>query len=104
MLSFMSKSIIAILFVVLSIGCINETAAQPLTQFIKVIVAPDHTDWTYKPGEKVKFTITVMQNGNVLKNAVVKYEIGPEKMEPVKTDSLKIVSGTITVEGGTLKS
>lgn len=78
--------------------------AQPAEQFIKVIVAPDHTDWTYKPGEKVKFTITVLQSGNVLKNAVVKYEIGPEKMEPEKKDSLRLASGTLTVDGGTMKT
>lgn len=78
--------------------------AQPSESFIKVMVAPDHTDWTYKPGEKVKFTITVLQSGNVLKNAVVKYEIGPEKMEPEKKDSLRLANGTLAVDGGTMKT
>lgn len=77
--------------------------AQPAEQLIKVVVAPDHTDWTYKPGEKVKFTITVLQSGNVLKNAVVKYEIGPEKMEPVKRDSLSVAAGILNIDGGTMK-
>jgi hypothetical protein len=67
---------------------INVCFAQPAEQFIKVIVAPDHPDWTYAPGEKVKFNITILQNGNALKNTVVKYETGPEKMDPVKKDSL----------------
>lgn len=26
--------------------------AQPAEQFVKVIVAPDQADWTYKTGEK----------------------------------------------------
>jgi cephalosporin-C deacetylase len=83
--------------------CIDFSQAQPAEQIIKVLVAPDHTDWTYKPGEKVKFTITVLQSRNVLKNAMVKYEVGPEKMEPTKKDSLSVGNGTLSVDGGTMK-
>ena len=72
---------------------INFSNAQPAEQFIKVVVAPDHSDWTYKTGENIKFTITVLQNGNILKNAVVKYETGPEKMEAQKKDSLLLPNG-----------
>ncbi|MEP7372213.1 MAG: acetylxylan esterase [Chitinophagaceae bacterium] len=82
----------------------NFCSAQPMEQFIKVIVAPDHTDWTYTPGEKVKFNITILQNGNALKNAAVKYEVGPEKMDPVKKDSLVLANGTLLVDGGTMKT
>lgn len=77
---------------------------QPTEQMIKVVVAPDHADWIYKPGEKAKFTITVLKSGNVLRNAMVKYEIGPEKMEAVKKDSLAIANGTLSVDGGTMKT
>jgi len=77
--------------------------AQPTEPFIKVLVAPDHTDWTYTPGEKVKFNITVLQSGNAMKNAVVKYEFGPEKMDAVKMDSLVLANGTLAVDGGTMK-
>ena len=77
--------------------------AQPREQFIKVLVAPDHADWTYHTGEKVKFTITVLQNGNPLKNSFVKYEIGPEKMPPVKTDSVSAGNGAISIDAGTMK-
>jgi len=76
--------------------------SQPTEQYIKVVVAPDHTDWTYSPREKVKFSITVLQSGNVLKNAVVKYEIGPEKMDAVKKDSLLVPGGTLLIDGGTM--
>ena len=82
---------------------IVHSQGQPAQQLIEVVVAPDHTDWTYKPGEKVKFTITVLQSGNVLKNTVVKYEVGPEKMDPIKEDSLAVATGTLNVDGGTMK-
>lgn len=78
--------------------------AQPAEKIVKVIVAPDHDNWTYKPGEKAKFTITVLKNGNPLKNVKVRYEIGPEKMTPGKEDSAVLAKGETTVDGGTLRS
>ncbi len=84
--------------------CSANSYAQPAEQLIKVVVAPDRPDWTYATGEKAKFTITVFKSGNVLKNAVVKYEIGPEKMDPNKKDSLSLPSGTLTIDAGTLKT
>ena len=81
--------------------------AQPSEQFVKVVVAPDHNDWTKESGEisthNVKFTISILQNGNLLKNAVVKYEMGPEKMELQKKDSLSLREGTLIVDAGTMK-
>ncbi|HEY9488753.1 MAG TPA: acetylxylan esterase [Chryseosolibacter sp.] len=78
--------------------------AQPTEKFVKVIVAPDRDNWTYKPGEKVKFTISVLQNGNPLKDVKVRYEIGPEKMDATKKDSSVLSKGETTIDGGTLKS
>ncbi|MBV6426005.1 MAG: Acetyl esterase Axe7A [Haliscomenobacter sp.] len=85
------------------LATVHLVHAQPAERMVKVIVAPDHTDWTYKTGEPVKFTITVLQNGNVVKNAVVTYETGPEKMEPQKKDSLVLPAGTLVVDAGTMK-
>lgn len=78
--------------------------AQPAEKFVKVIVAPDHDNWTYKPGEKVKFSISVLQNGNLVKDAKVRYEIGPEKMNPSRKESTVLSKGETTVDGGTLKA
>ncbi len=84
--------------------CVYTGYAQPAEQLIKVVVAPDRADWTYPTGDKAKFTITVFKSGNILKNAVVKYEIGPEKMDAVKKDSLNLANGTLTIDGGTMKT
>lgn len=78
--------------------------AQPPEQIVKIVVAPDHTDWTYKVGEKVKFAVTVLQFGNPLANVRIKYEVGPEKMEPIKRDSLNLVDGKFIIDGGTMKT
>jgi cephalosporin-C deacetylase len=75
--------------------------AQPAERMIKVIVAPDHDDWTYKIGEKVTFSVTVLKWGNPLKNTKITYQIGPEKFE-TKKDSSILKDGTIKLDGGTM--
>lgn len=89
-----------ILFLMLSV----QLHAQPQEQSVKVVVAPDHDNWTYKTGEKVKFSITVLKSGNPLKNVKIVYEVGPEKMEPTKKDSTVLANGTFSIDGGTLKA
>jgi len=85
--------------------CCAELCAQPVEQFIKVVVAPDHSDWTYKTGEPVKFTITVLQNGNPLKDAKIQYQVGLEKLEPTaKKENVILPKGVLTLEAGTFKT
>ncbi len=78
------------------------SSAQPPEKIVKVVVAPDHSDWTYTIGEKVKFNVSVYQFGNLVKNAKIRYEIGPEKQEPTKKESLTLINGTQTLDGGTM--
>jgi cephalosporin-C deacetylase len=92
-----------LLLVLLVFGAIFAQA-QPAERPIKVLVAPDHLDWTYKTGESAKFTISVFQNGNLLKNTKVRYEIGLEKMPATRRDSSVLSTGTLTTDGGTLKT
>lgn len=96
----MKKQLSFLLFLV----SFSVVMAQPAEKFYKVVVAPDHFDWTYKTGENVKFTISVLQNGNLVKNARVRYEIGPEKMEPTKKETITLSTGTTTIDAGTMKT
>lgn len=80
-----------------------QVTAQPSEQFVKVIVAPDHENWEYKLNEPVKFTITILQNGNPLKNIPVRYELGPEKMSVLQKDSVLLTSSTLTVQSRGMK-
>lgn len=77
-------------------------AAQPVERFIKVIVAADRPDWTYKIGDKVTFTIAVSKNGNLLNNVRVRYEIGLEKQEPTLKQTITLPTGEEKIDGGTL--
>ena len=92
-----------VLLLIISLSLSAIIYAQPSTQFVKVTVAPDHTDWTYKIGEPVNFKVTVLKDGNPLKNIQIRYEVGPEKMEPMKKDSLVLSSGIFSVPPATLK-
>ncbi len=94
-----------ITLILVAVLCSLLTFGQPVEQYIKVVVAPDHSDWTYKTGEPAKFLISVLQNGNPLKDVKVKYQVGLEKLEPTqKKEGVILQKGTLTVDGGTLKN
>lgn len=97
------KKIKSVLFILFLFVSVFDSIAQPSEQNVKVIVAPDHTDWQYKTGEKVKFNVTVLQYGNPLKNVKIKYELGPEKMIPELRDSLQLSNGAHVINAGTMK-
>lgn len=82
----------------------DNNFAQPAGQMVKIIVAPDHINWLYHPGEKVTFSVMVLQYGNPLKNVKINYEVGPERMEPVKKDSLNLPDGKFVIDGGTMQT
>jgi len=96
-----SKPVFFLLFLMLFAGA---AMAQPVEQNVKVIIGPDHPNWVYKVGEMVKFNVSVLQYGNPLKNVKVVYELGPEKMNPEKRDSMQLSNGLTTIEAGTMKT
>ena len=58
--------------------------AQVRGNEIRVVVSPDHTDWTYELNEPCRFTVQVYKAQNLLEGAVIDYAIGPE-MYPTET-------------------
>ncbi len=91
-----------VLLVILATNTLLMLSAQPIERFVKVVVAADHPDWTYKIGEKVNFTIAVYKNNNLVPNARVRYEIGPEKQDPTQKKAMTLTTGMEVVEGGTM--
>ncbi len=80
--------------------------AQERTGVVRVQAAPDHDDWTYKPGAPVTFRITVSRDGHPVPGASVSYAIGPEmlppkveKAAPVPKDGLVVGAGTMSEPG-----
>jgi len=56
---------LSFLVLYLFIQSASPLLAQPTERLIKILVAPNHSDWTYKNGESVKFDVTVLENSNV---------------------------------------
>jgi cephalosporin-C deacetylase len=83
---------------------INNIIAQPSEKRIKVIVAPEKEDWTYKIGQPVKFNVMVLHNGVLLQKAPIKYTVGPEKLKPSIVDSTILPKGTFQINGGTMNT
>lgn len=83
---------------------IGSVFAQPAGQIVKIVITPDHANWIYRPGEKVKFSGTVLQYGHPLKNVKIVYEVGPEKMDPIKKDSTTLADGKFNIDGGTMNT
>jgi cephalosporin-C deacetylase len=79
------------------------TFSQPPATLIKVIVSPNHKDWTYKVNEEAKFSVQVLQYGNLLENVNVDYETGPEMLPDLKKEGVILKNGKIELTG-TMKS
>lgn len=73
--------------------------SQAGTQLIKVIVAPDHQDWTYRVNEKAKFTVQVFKYGNLLENVTVDYEAGPDMLPDIKKEGVVLRNGRLELTG-----
>ncbi len=72
---------------------------------VKVIVAPDHRDWTYKMGESARFTVSVTADSEAVDNVSITYTVGPDlfpgekKTIALPLSGLVIDAGTMTVPG-----
>ena len=56
-------------------------SAQLQERMVKVNVVPDHVDWKYELGEKVKFNVVVTKNRVPQENVTVWYEVA-HKLTP----------------------
>jgi cephalosporin-C deacetylase-like acetyl esterase len=71
--------------------------AQPPRSYVHVNIAPSHNDWTYRIGETADFEISVIRNSVRLKDIVVQYEYGPERLDPIQQGTLVLSSGVASL-------
>jgi cephalosporin-C deacetylase-like acetyl esterase len=96
----MQKRITGVMLQAILLTTLTLTAfGQAGTPLIKVIVSPDHKDWTYKVNEKAKFSIQVMQYGNLVENVTVDYEAGPETLPDIKEQGIVLKNGKLELTG-----
>ena len=96
-----TKKTVVGLFVGLLAIC-SMAIAQPNERLIKVNVAPQRADWTYKPGETVKFDVSITKNNILVPNIEINYEFGPEMMPPVKKSKQTLKDGKAVIDAGTM--
>lgn len=90
------KRILSLLF----LFCLFISAsAQIRGNEIRVVVTPDHSDWTYKTGETATFLIQVYKAQCLLENAVIDYELGPEMYPESQKSGVTLKDGTLKVKG-----
>ena len=87
-----------LLILALCVCQLSFCIAQIIGNAYTVTVTPDHKDWNYKVGEKVEFTVCVLNNGTLLDNAQISYEMGPE-MYPTEKKDLTLKEGTTKIKG-----
>ena len=80
------RSILTVVLILFS----TSVFSQPKEEFIKVTVAPDHSNWNYSVNEPIRFTIEVRKSNVPVKDAKVSYTIGPEKMPALDSASVAI--------------
>ena len=73
-------------------------------RLIKSACISDHKDWTYQPGGKTNFRVSVTQNEELIPNCKIKYEIGLEKNEPYEKRFYDIIQWIYNLEAGTLNA
>ncbi len=94
----MKKSFLSVFLLIL----VQFIAAQPRQEYVKVIVAPEHRDWTYTVGENVEFQVQILQNGIPIENIEIHYEIKEEKMDARKSETITLKKGAGKIKGGTM--
>lgn len=79
-------------------------ATTRLAKLVQLSVRPDRADWTYRPGENVRFDVRLTINRHEVAGQTVHYEIGPEMMPPVRRGDVVLGANGLTLEGGTLSA
>lgn len=95
------KRTLGILFFAL---CLSQQTFAQSARLVEVCVAPEHTDWLYKTGEKVKFNISVTKNDINLSDVEIRYELSEDMQSPMKKGTLTLKNGKTTIDAGTMKT
>ncbi len=87
---------------ILCIYTVGAFAQIPPEKLVKISIVPDHQDWLYKIGEKVKFAVSINEFNTPLKAIKVHYEVGRERITPAISKDETLSNGTLSIDGGTL--
>jgi len=92
------------LFITILLVQFQIVYAQPSQELVKINIAPEHEDWIYEVGEQVRFNVSVLKYGNPLTDIEIRYEIRPEKMDPIKEETISVKRSETMIKAGTMDS
>jgi cephalosporin-C deacetylase-like acetyl esterase len=101
--SFIIRHFLLFVLIALTFGIRNGNA-QPSVSLIKIAVAPEHADWIYKTGEKVRFDVSVTKNNILLKDIEIRYEISEDMTPARKSGTLTLKDGKTVLDAGSMKT
>src|SRR5690606_34634253 len=85
------------LFMVLSSTMLAQSQKADL---IRIMISPSKQGMVYAVNENVDFEVAVYKYGQLVQDAEIRYEVGPEMMPPTKTETIVLKSGRGVIKGG----
>jgi cephalosporin-C deacetylase-like acetyl esterase len=76
---------------------------QPFSR-VTVAVTPDRPDWTYAPGDAVRFAVDVRRDGHPVAGTSVRYAFGPEMLPPTTDGTATVGAVPLVIAAGTMTS
>ncbi|WP_317047767.1 acetylxylan esterase [Pleomorphovibrio marinus] len=67
---------------------------------IRIMVSPSKEGMVYGVNEDIQFDVGIYQYGQLVKNAEINFEYGPEMMEPTKKGTMTLKDGTGQIKAG----
>lgn len=86
------------LLIILSTG-----KGKAFTDPIGIKVVADRENWTYAVGEEVRFRVSVTGSDPAVSTIKIRYQIGPEKQQPVTDKETTLKGQEMILSGGTMK-
>lgn len=92
------KRFISFLGILLALTMGVHAQYRNVGDYVRILLTPDHADWTYTTGEQVSIRMSVLQHNVPVSNVMVTYKWGAEQRPAILTDSVKIgKDGTVTI-------
>lgn len=75
-------------------------AQSQRADLIRIMVSPSKSGMVYAVNENVEFDVAIYKYGQLVQDAEISYQVGPEMMEPSKTETIVLNSGKGLIKGG----
>jgi cephalosporin-C deacetylase len=85
----------------LYLGMASPLLAQSQrADLIRIMISPSKPGMVYAVNENVEFDVAVYKYGQLVQDAEIRYEVGPEMMPAAKTETIVLKSGKGVIKGG----